>query len=118
MQQIRKNFKVIVTSASLDGRLFEEYFKTKVFKVSGRLFPVDIIYAPHNQESDMVKKIEKVIKRDILISDSQIKDQYKGDVLVFCTGVDDINFLCTIFEKYLNPRVFRVFPLHGKIAVG
>jgi HrpA-like RNA helicase len=47
-----------------------------------------------------------------------MKDQYKGDVLVFCTGVDDINFLCSIFDKYLNPRVFKVFPLHGKIAVG
>jgi len=97
LQQIRKGFKVIVTSASLDGKLFEQYFKEKVFKVSGRLFPVDIIYAPLNQESDMVRKIEKVIKKDILISNSQLKDQYKGDVLVFCTGVDDINFLCSIF---------------------
>lgn len=118
LHKVRKGFKVIVTSASLDGKLFEEYFKTKVFKVSGRLFPVDIIYAPLNHETDMVKKIEKIIKKDILVSNSQIKEQYKGDVLVFCTGVDDINFLCSIFENYLNPRVFRVFPLHGKIAVG
>ncbi len=36
---------------------------------------------------------------------------------MFCSGVDDINILCTIFEKYLNQRVFRVFALHGRIAV-
>lgn len=46
LQQIRKGFKVIVTSASLDGKLFSDYFKVKVFKVSGRLFPVDVIYHP------------------------------------------------------------------------
>ena len=46
-----------------------------------------------------------------------MRDQYKGDVLVFCSGVDDINNLCFIFEKYLSPRVFKVFALHGKIAI-
>jgi ATP-dependent RNA helicase DHX8/PRP22 len=38
-------------------------------------------------------------------------------VLAFCSGVEDINNLCSIFEKYLNPRVFKVFALHGKIAI-
>lgn len=63
LQQIRKGFKVIVTSASLDAKLFSEYFKSKVFKVSGRLFPVDVIYHPLSHESDMVKKIETVLKK-------------------------------------------------------
>ena len=40
----RKDFKVIVTSASMDIKLFEQYFKTKTLKVSGRMFPVTITY--------------------------------------------------------------------------
>jgi pre-mRNA-splicing factor ATP-dependent RNA helicase DHX15/PRP43 len=40
LQQKRKNFKVIVTSASLDAKLFSDFFGSKVMKVSGRLFPV------------------------------------------------------------------------------
>jgi HrpA-like RNA helicase len=36
----RQDFKVIITSATLDAALFERYFETKTFKVSGRLFPV------------------------------------------------------------------------------
>ena len=79
---------------------------------------MDVIYYPLNHEPDMVRKIESVIKKQVLLNNSQIKDEYRGDVLVFCSGVDDINFLCSIFEKYLNPRVFRVFALHGKIAIG
>ena len=70
-----------------------------------------------SHEPNIAKKIEKVLKNQILINNSQIKDEYKGDILVFCSGVDDINFLCNIFERYLNPRVFKVFALHGKIAV-
>mgnify|MGYP000875025922 FL=1 len=45
----RKDFKVIVTSATLDAALFEKYFKAKTFKVSGRLYPVEIIYKPYSQ---------------------------------------------------------------------
>ena len=47
-----------------------------------------------------------------------MKPEYRGDILVFCSGVDDINILCSIFERYLNPKIFRVLALHGKIAVG
>lgn len=40
----RKDFKVIVTSASMDVHLFETYFGGKTLKVSGRTFPVSITY--------------------------------------------------------------------------
>ena len=53
-----------------------------------------MIYHPLNHESDMVKKIETVLKKEIFLSNSEMKSQYKGDVLVFCSGVDDINILC------------------------
>ncbi len=40
----RKDFKIIVTSASMDIALFENYFNTQTLKVSGRMHPVQIIY--------------------------------------------------------------------------
>jgi ATP-dependent helicase HrpA len=42
--QQRKDFKVIVTSASMDIELFENYFKTSALKVRGREYPVTITY--------------------------------------------------------------------------
>jgi HrpA-like RNA helicase len=36
----RKDFKIIVTSASMDIALFENYFNTQTLKVSGRMHPV------------------------------------------------------------------------------
>ena len=38
--QKRKDFKIIVTSASMDTQLFKKYFETEILKVSGRMYPV------------------------------------------------------------------------------
>jgi ATP-dependent helicase HrpA len=41
---LRKDFKIIVTSASMDTELFRRYFKTEILKVSGRMYPVQEIF--------------------------------------------------------------------------
>mgnify|MGYP000606653491 CR=1 FL=1 len=38
---LRNDFKIIVTSASMDTDLFRRYYKTEILKVSGRMFPVE-----------------------------------------------------------------------------
>lgn len=38
----RSDFKVIITSASMDVELFEREFDTKALKVSGRLYEVKV----------------------------------------------------------------------------
>lgn len=62
----RNDFKVIVTSASMDTHLFEGYFGTKTLKVSGRTYPVTISYRPYEKYKDgdkeqMLYKIKRVI---------------------------------------------------------
>jgi ATP-dependent helicase HrpA len=74
----RKDFKVIVTSASMDIQLFENYFNTKTLRVSGRMFPVAIAYKDYAQikEGDrwhVVRKIEKVIDEEILHDQNSMK---------------------------------------------
>jgi HrpA-like RNA helicase len=86
----RKDFKIIVTSASMDTKLFKEYFKTEILKVSGRMFPVKEFFAPYAHEKETVRKIERVIMNDILVSESKMKPEYEGHILVFCSGVDMI----------------------------
>ena len=44
-----------------------------------------------------------------------MKTQYKGHLLCFCSGVEEINELVRIFDNKLNKRVFTVLPLHGRI---
>jgi HrpA-like RNA helicase len=57
----RDDFKIIVTSASMDIQLFESYFKTKTLRVSGRMYPVSVIFKDYGYSNDgkmeTVKKI-------------------------------------------------------------
>lgn len=49
--KINKDIRIIVTSATLDEKLFKNYFNnTKIIKVSGRMFPVEIKYKPCHTE--------------------------------------------------------------------
>jgi HrpA-like RNA helicase len=65
---------------------------------------------------DTTKKIENVLINSILDGNSGIKQIYRGHILVFCSEVSQINRLCEIFKSKLNPKIFKVFPLHGKLA--
>ncbi len=76
--QKRKDFKVIVTSASMDIKLFENYFQTETLKVSGRTYPVSINYKDYTHFKDgdknqMIRKICKAIDEEVLFDSSKMK---------------------------------------------
>ena len=45
-----------------------------------------------------------------------MRQQYKGHLLCFCSGVEEITELVKIFDKKLNSKVFTVLALHGRIS--
>ena len=52
----------------MDIQLFEQYFGVKTLKISGRLFPVTMIYKDYSKmhighKDHMIKKIEMVINQ-------------------------------------------------------
>ena len=83
--------------------------------MSGRLFQVKTIYKDLKEESSL-DKIKKVLNEDVLHDNNSLKDHFTGHILVFCTGVDEINRLTEIYLNQLSPNKFYVFPLHGKIT--
>lgn len=107
----RSDFHVIITSATLDAQLFESYFETTTFKVSGRMFPVEVIYKPYENERSNVEKIKKVLNNEIMRGEN--REKYRGHILVFCTSVEEINQLC---NEYSTKVGFVAMPLHGKLT--
>ena len=97
----RKNFKVIVTSASMDIELFKQYYKAKILKVSGRMFPVKEIFSPYENEKEVTTKIKKVINNELLDYNNRLKPEFEGHVLAFCTSIDEITELCQYYESKL-----------------
>jgi len=58
----RKDFKIIVTSASMDIQLFERYFSTRTLRVSGRMYPVQVMYRDYKnyKEGDKYQMVRKI----------------------------------------------------------
>ena len=91
----RRDLKLIVTSATMDSDKFSAFFgNVPVFKIPGRTFPVDILYAKTPCED----YVEGAVKQAMQIHLSQPA----GDILIFMTGQEDIISVCTSMTDRLS----------------
>ncbi|XP_055812110.1 pre-mRNA-splicing factor ATP-dependent RNA helicase DEAH10 [Solanum dulcamara] len=105
--------KLIIMSASLDARVFSEYFGgAKAVHVQGRQFPVDIFYT-HKPETDCIDAA--------LITIFQIHlEEGPGDVLVFLTGQEEIESVERLIHERLRQlpecsRKLLTFPIFSSL---
>ncbi|KAJ2672161.1 hypothetical protein GGI25_005234 [Coemansia spiralis] len=95
MKKRKGDFRVIISSASLDAERFRGYFETNdntlaqpehntatILSISGRIFPVDIHYLTASCENYLVAATETATK--IHISEGP------GDILIFLPGKNEI----------------------------
>lgn len=109
----RKEFKVIVTSATLDAEKFSNYFfECPIFTIPGRTFPVEILYTKE-PESDYLEAA--------LLTVMQIHlSEPEGDILLFLTGQEEIDTGCEVlFQRIkslgaLAPELI-ILPVYGAL---
>lgn len=115
----RPELKVVVTSATIDPNIFVQFFggdkRCPVLKVSGRTFPVDVVWEsdpqydkpfPEDYES---KVLEKAIE---LHTNKRIED---GDILAFLTSGLETENCVEKFKKRVTGNDYVCLQLHGKI---
>lgn len=117
--QARKDFKVIVSSATINAKVFSDYFDNcPIVTIDTQTFPVTLIYDPPSVKpttsteagsSAILQKIENIIDR-VLYNKEQ------GDILVFLPGEKIIK---DCIEK-LSTSQFRskihIVPLYGRLS--
>ncbi|MDB6137455.1 MAG: hrpB 1, partial [Verrucomicrobiaceae bacterium] len=108
----RPDLKVLVTSATIDTEAFSQAFGgAPIIEVSGRLYPVDIRYAPINSGDDDYGYIDATISA---VEDALIETD-TGDVLVFMPTERDIRDTRDLLDGRLG-RDFEVLALFGRMA--
>ncbi len=118
----RPELHLVITSATIDpGRFSRHFGDAPVIEVSGRTYPVEVIYAPPEEmaedSDDEDGEAEIPGQREaILRAFKSLQHDYgRGDTLVFLPGERDI----TDTETYLNrqhlPGV-EVLPLYARLA--
>ena len=107
----RPELRVVITSATIDPALFVAYFgQCPVLKVSGRMFPVDVIWkdGPSNTDDNYLQEaVNKV--REIHHFEGP------GDILVFLTSPVETESACEKLKKVEPDPGLMCLPLHGKL---
>ncbi|WP_028320064.1 ATP-dependent RNA helicase HrpA [Desulfatiglans anilini] len=109
--EVRPELKVIVTSATLDTAKFSAFFgDAPVIEVSGRMYPVEVVYRPLDPERESEGDLTYV---DLAVEavDSLRKARLPGDVLIFMPTEQDILETCERLEGRHFPgvTVLRLF---------
>ncbi|WZZ45797.1 hypothetical protein YC2023_042056 [Brassica napus] len=108
------NFKVLITSATLDGEKVSRFFSgCPVLNVPGKLYPVEILYSKERPGSYIESSLKVAI--DIHVREPE------GDILIFMTGQDDIEKLVSKLEEKVRSLAEGscmdaiIYPLHGSL---
>jgi pre-mRNA-splicing factor ATP-dependent RNA helicase DHX15/PRP43 len=107
----RKDLKLIVMSATMDAKKFQDYFNAPLLEIPGRMFPVDILYSKTPEENYLEAAIEtaKNIHRF----------EGEGDILLFLTGEEEIEQACNAIREELTPLrskgYVNVIPLYSTL---
>jgi ATP-dependent RNA helicase DHX8/PRP22 len=88
----KPELKVIVTSATLDGQKFSEYFfNCPVVTVPGKLYPVQLLYSVDQPVNYLDSSVQTAL--DIHVREPP------GDILLFMTGQEEILKAISMLEE-------------------
>mmetsp|Transcript_50693 Transcript_50693/g.82285 ORF Transcript_50693/g.82285 Transcript_50693/m.82285 type:complete len:1345 (-) Transcript_50693:31-4065(-) len=91
----RHDFKLIITSATMDSDKFATFFgNVPVFTIPGRTFPVDTLYARTTAQDYVDAAVQQAIAIHV--------GQGVGDILIFMTGQEDIEATCVLLADRVS----------------
>ncbi|XP_022143541.1 pre-mRNA-splicing factor ATP-dependent RNA helicase DEAH7 [Momordica charantia] len=94
----RRDFKLIVTSATLNAQKFSNFFgSVPIFHIPGRTFPVNILYSKTPCED----YVEAAVKQAMTIHITSPP----GDILIFMTGQDEIEAACFALAERIEQLI-------------
>lgn len=109
----RRDFRVVVTSATLDPEKFSRHFDgAPVIEVSGRTYPVEVRYRPPAADADADPM------RPIVDAVEEVAGEGPGDVLVFLPGEREIREASAALRESGGPvaREAEIQPLYARLS--
>ena len=110
----RPDLKVIITSATIDAERFSQHFNgAPVLEVSGRTYPVEILYRPLTSKDEDDAEVELT---DAIVDAADELARYgEGDILVFLPGEREIREAAEALKSTLR-RNDEILPLFARLS--
>ncbi|MDR0336751.1 MAG: ATP-dependent RNA helicase HrpA [Planctomycetaceae bacterium] len=121
----RSDLKLIITSATIDAKRFAEHFTDKrinhgqpipVIEVSGRTFPIEILYRNIEEQNDVDDDFSSVQERAILAAVDELTQRGNGDILIFLPTERDIFETANSLRKH-SANQTEILPLYARLPV-
>ncbi len=113
----RPELKLIITSATIDTESFSRAFNNApIIEVSGRLYPVEVVYAPFDEDSEERGDLT-YIDAAVRATEQVLCEPGNGDVLIFMPGERDIRETSDLLEARFG-REAEIIPLFGRLSAG
>ncbi|KAJ8714474.1 hypothetical protein PYW07_002699 [Mythimna separata] len=120
----RNDIKLVLMSATINIKLFEDYFSAEsavVIQVPGRLFPIQLHYKPILVEDKPTRDDrldpQPYVQVMQLIDNKYPRDE-RGDLLIFMSGVQEITAIAEAAQQYAEKdKKWIVLPLHSGLSL-
>ena len=109
----RPEFRVIISSATINPEVFSEYFNgCPIVHIETSVYPVTVIHDPPLSEGSaeaMIAKIGEIVQRNA-------KGKKSQDILIFLSGEKDIKDTITLLSRQEGNKKLMLIPLYGRLS--
>lgn len=120
----RRDLKLIITSATIDLERFSNHFNdAPVVEVSGRTYPVEVLYRPLELAKDQSSRdADELMYQGIMRAMAEIQALDRSgkassrDVLVFLSGEREIREVSHLMRKARLPNT-EILPLYSRLGM-
>ncbi len=111
--EVRKDFKVIISSATINAEIFSEYFGgAPMVYIDAEMYPVGIVYDPPPEE----EKYEGMINKIVEIVSRIDQEKREGDILIFLSGEKQIKDCIQLLASMPFSKRLYLMPLYGRLS--
>ncbi len=111
----RRDLRLVITSATIDLVAFAQAFNNApVIEVSGRVFPVGVVYAPLDEDSEETGDMT-IIDAAARATEQVLCEPGDGDVLIFMPGERDIKETADLLRARFTGAA-EIIPLFGRLS--
>ena len=111
----RQDLRVVITSATIDTEKFSRAFDdAPIIEVSGRLYPVDVRYAPLDpklEEKGEITPVEAAVRS----VEDLVERRERGDILIFMPTEQGIRETCDLLSGRFREGV-SILPLFSRLT--
>ncbi|MDR0526631.1 MAG: ATP-dependent RNA helicase [Spirochaetaceae bacterium] len=115
--EVRRDLKIVVSSATINAEVFSEYFgECPIVRIEAETYPVTLIYDPPAQSGNYNESTELILEKISIITERFISEKRSGGILIFLPGEKIIKDCIGRLMRSSAGKKLHIIPLYGRLG--